>query len=315
MEADFPIILQTSHAVSHIENDLYLPGNLLFADGGALKTSLYGETWTVAGFFAHDGYVEGVWQAARFSWITGFIQLSASKVLVVDKWNHCLRVVNRITNSTSNFAGGCPSSGYIDGCSALFSFPVSVIHNQKNSGQFLVTDSANFAVRTLNVTTAEVGTLFTHNPHMYAGICQDSTTGNIFLTTFDGLAKYDYKTTKVTTILSSAETTIMNGLRLSNPGELLFVCNESLLIADTDNERLFAINLYNRIFMEITANCESSADEIGFADSLTYPSALAMFGDTVLVGDHHYIKKSQYVKGQLLLCSSHYQFSSQQLSI
>ena len=105
MKTDFPIILETSHAVSHIENDLHLPGNILFADGGALKTSLYGETWTVVGFFAHDGYVEGVWQAARFSWITGFFQLSAFEVLVVDKWNHCLRVVNRITNSTSYFAG------------------------------------------------------------------------------------------------------------------------------------------------------------------------------------------------------------------
>ena len=64
----------------------------------ALRSIIYGQSSLFFcdirfKFSSEDDYAEGIGSAAKYSHMISFIQLSASHVLVIDRWNHCLRWV------------------------------------------------------------------------------------------------------------------------------------------------------------------------------------------------------------------------------
>ena len=68
--------LQTESYVYHLQKDLYIPGNILFSDRYAMKTTDGSSTSLIAGSATQNGYVQGVGSHARFSFIPSFLQLS-----------------------------------------------------------------------------------------------------------------------------------------------------------------------------------------------------------------------------------------------
>ena len=69
-----------------------------------------------------EGYIDDVGRHARFRKPFGVASLpesSLTSMLVVDRWNHCIRLVNRKSNQTSTFSGECginpslPVDGFI----------------------------------------------------------------------------------------------------------------------------------------------------------------------------------------------------------
>ena len=117
-------------AVTHIEEDKYRPGFVLFSQGHALKTSDGVTTQVIAGSpaqFGSYGYREGKGTSARFYLINGFYQITPSLVIVVDNGNCCLRQVDRRTNMTSTYIGACGRDhcAYQDGrgTSVKFRYP------------------------------------------------------------------------------------------------------------------------------------------------------------------------------------------------
>ena len=68
--------LQTERTVVHLQRDLYIPGNILFSDSSAMKTTDRSSTSLIAGSTNQSGYVEGVGSQARFYYILSFLQLS-----------------------------------------------------------------------------------------------------------------------------------------------------------------------------------------------------------------------------------------------
>ena len=67
--------------VYHIQEDSFVPGNLLIADGCVLKTSDGTVTSTIA---SGPGYAEGVGVRAWFNKILSFVQISSHQVVLVD---------------------------------------------------------------------------------------------------------------------------------------------------------------------------------------------------------------------------------------
>ena len=162
-------------------------GNLLLADQHSLKAVNIENrnVLSVAGVALEDGYAEGVGQNARFNIIAGFIQLSPSKIIVLDTRNHCVRSVDRKTQATNVIAGVCTSEGYAENNATLFRSPRTIILDVKKPRQLIVTDRGNRALRTIDVKTHHVKTLFKNNDtstETYQGILQDPTTGDIYLT-------------------------------------------------------------------------------------------------------------------------------------
>lgn len=139
-------LISTSNYVNRLEQDLCIPGNILFSDGFVLKTTDGISTTTVAG--SSQGHTVALGQQAKFTWISGFRQISRTQVIVVDTNSNCLRLVDRVTLHTPVYAGLCGSAGYSHGtASARFNSPWGMILDEKTAGMLLVADRNNDAIR------------------------------------------------------------------------------------------------------------------------------------------------------------------------
>ena len=78
-----------------MELDRYRPGFIVYTDKHALMTSDGTTTHLIAGNSTQEGYREGVGAEARFYYIRGFAQISEKIVVVADRYNHCLRRLDR----------------------------------------------------------------------------------------------------------------------------------------------------------------------------------------------------------------------------
>ena len=161
-----------------MEADLKNDGNILFSEGPSLKTTDGSTTVNIAGDLRIPGYKDDRNNEARFRDITGFHQLNKQEVVIADKYNHCLRKVNRDTGVTSTFAGRCGYEVFQDGPidSALFYNPTGVfgplgVHSHESTnrdsklkdlpllGFLYVTDSGNMAIRGIHVKDGAVKTI------------------------------------------------------------------------------------------------------------------------------------------------------------
>lgn len=85
---------------------------------------------------ACGGYVEGLGTEARFEFISDFLQVNETLLIVVDRSNFCLRKLDRETRQTSTFAGICRISGF-----GTLIYPTSIIKDVRNSNRLLFADS------------------------------------------------------------------------------------------------------------------------------------------------------------------------------
>ena len=93
------------------------------------------------------GYSDGVGSDAKFKYPTGVAIDGDGHILVVDHWNHCIRRIDRETNSVSTLAGTPGTSGSSDGPAnvASFNFPIGICCSWDNT--IFVSDSNNHIVR------------------------------------------------------------------------------------------------------------------------------------------------------------------------
>ena len=95
--------------VYHIELDNYRPGNIIYTDYSALKTSDGVTTTVIAGNSSNWGYREGVGEDALFYGLTGFAQISLDRIIAAETSDdkECMRMIHRRNGSTSVFSGEC----------------------------------------------------------------------------------------------------------------------------------------------------------------------------------------------------------------
>ena len=101
--------------VYHMEFDKYRPGFIIYTCNCALMTSDGATTYVIAGNVTEKGYKEGVGTSATFESLYELTQISKKNIVVVDFHNHCLRLIDRTSNSTTVFAGQCTYGGHKDG--------------------------------------------------------------------------------------------------------------------------------------------------------------------------------------------------------
>ena len=109
------VLVNTSSYVYHMEPDLHVKGNILYSDYCALRTTDGITSTTIAGPATTCYHHLGVGLLARFYYISGFRQVSPSKVVVSDYYNFCLKLIDRITLQVTRYAGYCGSMGYATG--------------------------------------------------------------------------------------------------------------------------------------------------------------------------------------------------------
>ena len=292
----------TESYVYHIEPDQYVPGNILFSDGHALKTTDGTTTSLIAGS-SSSGYSTSSGSSARFNYLFGFHQITATRVFLVDSYNHCMRMLDRTSNASYvSYAGYCCNAGYADGTSrAPFYSPWSAIADKKATGRLLVTDKSNHAIRHVYtnyhgyqyVTTFYRSTSSLQNP---TGITQEHTSGDLFITT---QARYVYKlaySSKAQTLLSgTASSGFQDGFFCQTlfyaPYELLLLRPHKLLIADSHNHRLRVLDLNSLMTSSLCSGTSGTVDGNLTACTLQYPYSLAVINDSLFIGQYQAIRE------------------------
>lgn len=140
--------------VHHIEKDLLIPGNILYADGGTLHTYTAGSSKSqlVTGS-SKSGYAEGPLKQALFTSITGFLQWNSTCVFVADLENHCIRVVDRQKNVTRTLIGNCTNSFPVD---IGLNKPHSIVKNIWKDHSLFISDCFNHVIKEYDLITYQV---------------------------------------------------------------------------------------------------------------------------------------------------------------
>ena len=154
-------IIWTDRKADYIRDDNYVDGNLLLAISHKVMTySSDGGFELIAGGNSGARYKEGVRDKAGFGWVTSLRQINSTALVVVDKSSHCIRLIDRETNGTSQFAGNCTVSG---GASAMcssqqctFDHPYDIQLNDFEEDFLYITDASNHAIRRMDLVNNSV---------------------------------------------------------------------------------------------------------------------------------------------------------------
>ena len=282
-------LISTSYLVCHMELDRYRPGYLLYTEKRALMTSDGTTTHLIAGNSTQWGYREGVGGKARFSTIIGgFAQISEKHVVVADRYNHCMRLIDRSTNKTSVFSGQCKSRGYEGGSPGQFKYPYFVVIDKQDKNQLFIADSSNAAVRNVTVNSRVAGTFVQSDSLKYIrGITQDEKIGDLYVTAYHALYRITYTQRTVSLISGSPgdnsryrDSTLLDS-RFDWPYELILNAPETLLVADSWNNKLRLLDMNSDKVTTLTAT-----------NSMDKPASLLLTNNSLYVGQ--YKKITQY---------------------
>ena len=114
----------------------------------------------IAGGKSGAKYKEGVGDEAQFGWVSSLRQINSTALVVVDKLSHCIRLIDRQTNGTSQFAGICTVKGGVSAmCSSqqcMFNYPHDVQLNDFEEDFLYITDASNDAIRRMDLVNDSV---------------------------------------------------------------------------------------------------------------------------------------------------------------
>jgi len=267
--------------IYHMEEDEYIPGNILFTDSNSLKTTDGNTTTVIAGNAAVKGYIEGIREESRFAALTGFVQISPNEVIVADAVNHCLRLVDRSTGETQPFVGTCGKEGHTDGATAQFNMPWSIIKDNQVPDHLLVIDRINGLVRSVLVNDRLVST--------YASVMDKPKNllqldnGDLIITSDHAVSRLDYSLHNLTLLAGTSETYgsddgDFSSTRFFHPAAVIKLSDSKLMIADKANGKLRVMDLKTR---QTTTFCTGMPAKCDFYD----PRSLLLDGDELLVGE------------------------------
>ena len=161
----------------------------MYTDHHALMTSNGKTSQLIAG-----DYNEGVGAEARINIITGFTKISEKRVVVADRNNDCLRLIDLTTQSTSVFSGQYKSGGYEDGVPGRFAAPVSIVVDRRDKNQFLIVDRFNQALRIVDMKSRIVNTFVKcKSLWFFACIAHNEKSGDLYVSTYCGLHRITYE--------------------------------------------------------------------------------------------------------------------------
>lgn len=286
----------TNSRVFYMSQDLYKSGNILFSEDHSLKTTDGTTTSPIVG--SERGHKEGVGSQARFTLITSFIQLTLTNVLVMDMDNHCLRTVDRVTETTATYTGTCQVSGQRDGTDAQFFEPSSIIEDLKNPGNFFIAEYSGRALRYMSVKEGEKNVIALYRGLLgFRNMVQQRSTGNIFLTYNNGVAEYDYLQKTMSSLVGSLSSGFVDGvfslIQLNFPSGIVLLSDNTILVADSLNNMLRSLDLNTNTSSSICSGILGPKDGKLTSCQLDYPWSLLMINDTLFIGGEASISKIQ----------------------
>ena len=281
-DAQRSVFTKAPGLVMHMELDIKHDGEVIFATPHVLMSAEDGKAAKViagkANEWGHRDATTG--GEVRFGRVTGFTQLSDKQIVVVDSLSHCLRLVEHSTGATSTYVGQCEWYGFVNGPNGQFNKPHSVILDNHDSNQLLVTDTVNSAIRTVDMTSKALGTFYRSSSlSMYekcTGLSQHVTTGDLYVADVRRVyhIKYDDKTFRK---LPVSSTKFLYPAGIMPFGE---DTSDLMFIADSRYNTVSIVNVVSDIVIQIPI------------DNLKDPrSGLELDGGSLLIGQQDMIEK------------------------
>ena len=287
-----------SYYVYHMEADLYKPGFLIYTDKHSLKTTDGKLLEIIAGNTNQHGYKEGAAGEARFYYIQGFTQISNSTILVSSTNEGCIRQIDRVTGMTSVFVGQCQSTGYQDGKRSIakFYYPKAMSVDIIDPNRLLVMDYWNGAIRTVEINTGEVSTLFkekTLNP--FKRFVQDDVTGDLIFIAQEpqqSLFRLSYNGTDLTTLVARSSyggntDGDFSVTKFKSPQGIAKLDSDAILITDSYNDNIRTIDLKQ--------NKSGTLRFCGSCGSIDSPFSVYCMKDSLYIGQYRKILKFKLV--------------------
>ena len=279
--------------VHHLEKDVLIPGNIIYGNRNSLRTTNGADMSIVAG--AEDiGYLNGNLSSSKFNNIYGFLQLSNGSILVADHYNDCIRHVDRVAETVSDFVGSCTSSGFTDGfgTAAQFSDPQSIIADRRDQTYALISDRFNSAIRRANLQTAEVTTILAGNGIPVLKSISFGETDDELLLLSDGdgakLQKLSLTDLTLTTLYQSLYSNDADGplniATMKTMNNIAHIAPSVYAVADTSSWKIRILDFAND---RVTSICTGLAyNEDGTIDKcgILSPQSLFYSGDKIYVG-------------------------------
>jgi DNA-binding beta-propeller fold protein YncE len=208
---------------------------------GAAPTATNAYVTTVAG----DGtqaFQDGVGAKGRFNSPFGVaINPAGTKLYVVDRINHRVRVIDLATSEVKTLAGGTPGTSDGIGTAAQFNFPTGVAINA-NGTKLYIADRFNNLIRAIDLANNRVTTI--------AGSTQGYNDGQG----------------------TTAQFNLPTNLAVAPNGKTLY-------IADRDNHRIRQINLETLQVATLAGSTQGSGDGVGTAAKFNFPAGVAVHPD------------------------------------
>lgn len=297
-EVELTTYAETEGGVYHMEADLLIDGNILYVDDLSLKTT-DGLTTNKIVQVGNAPVRIGFGDLGPLDVVRGFVQLSENEIVVTDFNAHCLRLINRLAQTISRYAGYCgsPSSN-----SRYFHYPHSVIQDLKQPSMLIVTDYYNHGLKYVN--TSGPSSNQYHDVQKFtpynsirrpSGITQDPESGDLYVTSISQVYKFAYVPMRFTLVAGSSSRGFADRNLKSSMFDFLYdiklAGGQKLVVADKLNNRLRVLD--NKTDTTYSICSGSSGHNDGTSPrkcSLSSPQSLLVINQTLYVGENGKIR-------------------------
>jgi len=244
-----------------MEEDEYIPGNILFTDLHSLRTTDGISVSTIAGSPKSRGYNNSSGTSARFNGLYGFYQKNSTHVIVADYGNACLRMIDRTTGQISQFAGTCQTPGHRNGQVgyAYLTSPRRILLDKTSPTTLIVSQSqasSSYAyLRSIDINTGDAGVLVSSGLNYPRGMTWDENEDILYVTNSHYIAKITWSTKAVETLIGSRSPNNIVGSfsqsLLTSPKDVSVITQQLMMVTEWGKSRLRAINMASQVSMNV----------------------------------------------------------------
>ena len=279
------------------------------ADRNLLEGSqIIGIVTTLAGTAGASGSTDGTGSAARFTQPYSLAYVGPDSLYVCDTNNHTIRKIVISTGVVTTFVGTAGTPGFTDGTgsAARFRSPIDIVYD--GSGNLYVTDTGNYSLRKIDISTAAVTTLAAGQFDFAAFITYDGS-GNLYVTDIFGhtVRKIVISTGAVTTLAGTrgaSGSTDGTGAaaRFNTPTGITYDGSGNLYVADAQNFTIRKIVISTAAVTTFagTAGAFGSTDGTGSAARFNFPSDIVYDGS----GNLYVLDTSNYTIRKIFISTA-----------
>ena len=221
--------------VDMLQNDniLYFHNHALFSDNSITRVH-------VAGVEGTAGYREGATANALFKnpW-HAFTQISCTEIIVSDHGNRCLRMIDRIAETTSEFSGTCGSD------TSAFDHPTKMILDKTDTRRILVIEKFLGSVKAIDIDSRHVSIFAQSDFSYFHCLIQDINNGNIYVCSAHNLYQisHDGEFVRVTGSVRGFSDSTLHQSQFEAIMDAILIMPRTFLVADRNNHKLRLVDV------------------------------------------------------------------------